>query len=94
MSALAEIVRKPGVTVIDVRTPVEFQMGHVQGALNIPLEEMAFRAKEVAALPAPRVLYCRSGNRSGIAVQMLSQAGIGDLHNGGGLYDMEYLLAN
>ena len=60
---------------------------------NIPLDEVPYRVNEIAALPSPRVLYCRSGNRSGIAVQMLRQAGLGDLHNGGGLYDMEIMLA-
>lgn len=69
-------------------------MGHVKGAINIPLDEVSQRVAEIAALPAPRVLYCRSGNRSGIAVQMLKQAGLTDLYNGGGLFDMEIMLAN
>jgi len=94
MSSLSEIVRTPGTAVIDVRTPGEFQMGHVRGAINIPLDEVPQRVAEIAALPAPRVLYCRSGNRSGIAVQMLKQAGLTDLYNGGGLFDMEIMLAN
>jgi phage shock protein E len=93
MASLAEIVRTPGASMIDVRTTFEFQMGHVPGAVNIPLDEVPYRVNEIAALPSPRVLYCRSGNRSGIAVQMLRQAGLGDLYNGGGLYDMEIMLA-
>ena len=40
-------------------------------------------------MPKPIIAYCRSGNKSGMAVSMLKQAGITDAVNGGGL---EYLL--
>ncbi len=79
-------------TLIDVRTPEEFQSGHVEGAINIPLDTIPYRIEEVAALPAPRVLYCRSGNRSGMAVQILRQAGVSDVHNGGSLEEVLYAL--
>ncbi len=81
------------ITLIDVRTPEEFQMSHAQGAINIPLDTIPYRVAEIAALPAPRVLYCRSGNRSGMAVQILRQAGVSDVHNGGSLEDVIYSLA-
>lgn len=82
------------VTLIDVRTPEEFRMGHAEGAINIPLDTIPYRMNEIAALPAPRILYCRSGNRSGMAVQILRQAGVTDVHNGGSLEDVLYQLAN
>ncbi len=81
------------VTLIDVRTPEEFATGHIEGAINIPLDTVPFRVGEIAALPAPRVLYCRSGNRSGMAVQMLRQAGITDVHNGGSLEEVLFQVA-
>ena len=65
--------RKP--IVLDVRTPEEFQAEHVEGALNIPVQELPQRLGELGA-PGPEVLvYCRSGNRSANAVTLLQRAG-------------------
>ncbi|MCS6929212.1 MAG: rhodanese-like domain-containing protein [Saprospiraceae bacterium] len=75
-------------TLIDVRTPEEYRLGHAEGAINIPLDTIPHRISEIAAMPAPRILYCRSGNRSGMAVQILRQAGVSDVHNGGSLEDV------
>ncbi len=82
------------VSLIDVRTPEEFRLGHAEGAINIPLDTLPYRLSEIAALPAPRILYCRSGNRSGMAVQILRQAGIEDVHNGGSLEEVLYAMAH
>jgi phage shock protein E len=71
---------------VDVRTPQEFAGGHIAGALNIPLEQLESRWKEL--LPArdkPVVLYCRSGRRSQLALDMLTPRGFSRLQNGGGL---------
>jgi phage shock protein E len=43
---------------------------------------------EFNKMPKPIIAYCRSGNRSGMAVSMLKHAGISDVINGGGLYDL------
>lgn len=85
---------RKGATLIDVRTPEEFRMGHAEGAINIPLDTIPYRVADVAALPAPRILYCRSGNRSGMAVQILRQAGVTDVHNGGSLEEVLYAMAH
>ncbi|MFY7651749.1 MAG: rhodanese-like domain-containing protein [Chitinophagaceae bacterium] len=69
-------------TIIDVRTPAEFNLGHVQGSTNIPLNEIPSRINEVKALPQPIVLCCASGMRSGQATQFLLQHGI-SCTNGG-----------
>lgn len=65
---------RDGATLIDVRTPEEFQAGHVAGARNIPVQVLEAR---VAEIPKERlvVLYCRSGARSANAAQMLSRRG-------------------
>jgi rhodanese-related sulfurtransferase len=61
--------------VLDVRTPEEYQAEHVEGALNIPVQELPQRLGELGA-PGPEVLvYCRSGNRSASAVTLLQRAG-------------------
>ena len=75
-------------TIVDVRTPAEFSAEHFPGSINIPLTEVAKRIKEFEKLPKPIVAYCRSGNRSGIAVTILRQSGIAEVVNGGGLSDM------
>ncbi|MGE4331246.1 rhodanese-like domain-containing protein, partial [Diaphorobacter sp.] len=56
--------------VVDVRSPAEFANGHVAGAINLPLSELAERVTSV--LPqrdAPLVLCCVSGARSDVAAQ-------------------------
>lgn len=75
-------------TLLDVRTPEEFNSDHIEGAINIPVDQLNNRIDEVKALPTPIVAYCRSGNRSGMAVSILKQQGITDVTNGGGIDDM------
>lgn len=75
-------------SVVDVRTPQEYTSGHYPGAVNIPLDEVAKRIDEFKEMNTPIVLYCRSGNRSGQALQILKNAGITEAINGGGLDDM------
>lgn len=74
--------------VIDVRTPAEFAEGHLDGALNIPLESGNF-PNEIAQLdPAGTYLvYCRSGNRSATAIGVMEAAGFTDLTDLGGYAD-------
>ena len=76
-------------TIVDVRTPEEFAEGHFPNAINIPLDQVAQRINEFKEMPKPIIAYCRSGNRSGIAVSILKQNGIADAINGGGLEDLK-----
>jgi phage shock protein E len=92
MNNLKEVVKKQGTVIVDVRNPWEFDMEHVPGAKNIPLEEITGKVEELKSLKSPLVLYCRSGNRSGMAVNILKQNGVADVYNGGGLGDMQFLL--
>lgn len=62
-----------GAPILDVRTPGEFAGGHVRGAMNIPVEQLAKRLTEVPE--GPVVVYCRSGMRSRRARAMLEGAG-------------------
>ncbi|MGH8251067.1 MAG: rhodanese-like domain-containing protein [Steroidobacteraceae bacterium] len=62
--------------VLDVRTPAEYQEGHLPGAINIPHTEIAARVAELAdAKSKDVVVYCRSGNRSRQALDTLGGAG-------------------
>lgn len=85
---MEELLENPATTVVDVREPSEFASGHFQGSMNIPLGIIPLRLEEFKAMNGPIVVYCRSGNRSGMAMNLLKQAGISDVYNGGGLTDM------
>ena len=63
-----------GSQLIDVRTGVEFEAGHIPGARHVPLADVQ---KESAGLDKdkPVVLYCRSGNRSGPAADAFAASG-------------------
>lgn len=80
-AATARKLVAAGVKVVDVRTPAEFQGGHVPGAVNIPFDEVERRAAELGPASTPLLLYCRSGRRSGIAVGTLKQKGFTRLYD-------------
>jgi phage shock protein E len=68
--------------IIDVRTSPEFQEGHLEGALNIPYDKIGETIQ--AAVPnrsSKVILYCRSGRRSGIALETLKTIGYEDVTN-------------
>jgi len=73
--ATAQRLQARGVTVLDVRTPQEFEAGHVPGALNIPVDQVAARSAELGTKDKPVLLYCRTGHRSGIAAAELVKQG-------------------
>jgi phage shock protein E len=75
-------------TIVDVRTPQEYAQGHYPGATNIPLNELPQRLDKIKEMKQPIVAYCRSGNRSGMAVSILKLNGFTDVYNGGGLDEL------
>lgn len=77
------------VSIVDVRTTEEYAVEHFRNAINIPLDQVAQRIEEFRKMRMPIIAYCRSGNRSGIAVSILKQNGITDAVNGGGLDDLK-----
>jgi phage shock protein E len=74
------------ITLVDVRTPAEFQGGHAEGAINLPLDRLAQAAtKQLPNREAHIVVYCQSGARSARARQILLAQGYQQVENGGGL---------
>ena len=68
--------------VLDVRTPKEFADGHVPGAINISHDQLEGRLSELDAdRDRDVVVYCRSGHRAGIALDMLEKAGFKRLYH-------------
>ncbi len=70
----------PAARLLDVRTPGEFEGAHIQGAYNVPLDQLSAHRNEIRKLTAPVVLVCQSGNRARQAEATLRQAGMENLH--------------
>ena len=77
---ISELLSK-GATIVDVRTSGEFAGGHVKGAINIPLDQIARKADKLRK-DRPVVTCCASGMRSGSAASILRNMGY-EAHNGG-----------
>ena len=73
----AAALKRPGTTIVDVRTPQEYAKGHLPGAVNVDVSAPDF-ATQVASLDpsAPYAVYCHSGNRSGVAVAAMADQGL------------------
>jgi phage shock protein E len=92
MKTIKEILQNPQATIIDVRSPMEYASGHVEGAINIPVDEIASEMEHIKTLNAPFIMYCRSGARSGMATHFMKEAGIEEVYNAGGLADIRILM--
>jgi rhodanese-related sulfurtransferase len=74
----------PDAVFLDVREPDEWQAGHVEGAVHIPLADLPARINELSP-DDNMVVICRSGARSGRAVAWLNQNGFDVLNVDGGM---------
>jgi rhodanese-related sulfurtransferase len=74
-----------GGTLVDVRSPQEYSSGHIPGALNIPVQQLADRMRELGETSRPVVVYCASGMRSASARSMLRRAGFQHVHDLGAM---------
>ena len=77
--------------VIDVRTPDEWSSGHLENAMNIEWQDILNVTNSVTK-DEKIYLYCRSGNRSGRATQILIDAGYSNVTNAGSLKQASDLL--
>ena len=64
-----------GARLVDVRTPGEHKQGHIEGSINIPVQDLGSRLSEVGDKAKPVVVYCASGARSASAAGALKRAG-------------------
>ena len=80
-----------GNIILDVRTPEEFESGHVKGAINLPLDQIENGDFGMLEDKAQIILvYCRSGNRSNQASQILADEGYTKIYDFGGITDWPY----
>jgi phage shock protein E len=78
-----------GSRLIDVRTASEYEQGHLQGAINIPHDQIAARLSEFSLSKEERVvLYCKSGGRSDFAMKLLHSMGYSNAVNAGGYEEL------
>ncbi|HTY88604.1 MAG TPA: rhodanese-like domain-containing protein [Candidatus Acidoferrum sp.] len=85
-AADARALLKKGARVIDVRSPGEFNSGHLPMAVNIPLDEVETGVpRQVNDKSQPLLLHCQSGMRSGMACRKLKKAGYPNVYNLGSL---------
>lgn len=72
-----------GYTLVDVRTPAEYTLGHIEGAVNIPVDDLRSRLGELDKTK-PLYIYCQSGQRSYLAGRILAGNGFDVSHLAGG----------
>ena len=77
-----------GGKIIDVRTYGEFSSGHVNGSVNIPLQNLQNEVQDLDT-DQPYILVCASGNRSGSAKRMMENMGFTNIYNGGGWMQLQ-----
>ena len=77
-----EILLKEGYQLIDVRTPVEFMEGHIDGAKNINIKSIEFLDKINSLSKEDTLLiYCRSGRRSAKASNLMDSLGFKKIYD-------------
>lgn len=85
---------KSGALVIDVRTPAEFNSGHLPGAINLPLDGIeASLPRRVQDKRQVLLLHCQSGMRSGAAVKKLQGLGFVNAYNLGSYVRAEQIVS-
>ena len=90
---LEEILKSGNYSLFDVREPMELMMdGEIEGAKNIPLGKVEEQKDEILSSEKPVVVFCRSGNRSGKALEYLQSEGLENGFNGGGYADLNAYL--
>jgi rhodanese-related sulfurtransferase len=79
-----------GAVIVDVRSPIEFTQGHIQKAVNIPLDNLLSGIEKVGGKDTCIITCCASGGRSMLAKNMLENAGFTAIYNGGRWEKLNY----
>lgn len=83
---LKESASIPGAVLLDVRTPEEYQEGHIPGSINLPLQMIGKAEEHIGNNKnLPIFVYCHSGARSRQAVDILRKMGYANVKNIGGI---------
>lgn len=80
-----------GLILLDVRTKEEYEAGHIEGSILIPVDIIEAEAEGILQdKEKPILVYCRSGNRSVVAANILVKLGYENVYNLGGINDWPY----
>lgn len=74
---------RDGAVIIDLRTAYEFDQGHIPRSLNIPIDRLKANIDRIRSLNKPVILCCATGNHCWEAADILRNAGISRVINGG-----------
>lgn len=87
VQGFAELITKPAVVILDVRTAEEYAEGHITGAVLIDQKQSDFMEKAQKTLPKDKTIaiYCRSGRRSADAAGRLAEVGYKCVNLKGGI---------
>ena len=88
---LFKLINNKKTTIVDVRTLQEFSENRVESSINIPLNVMPEKIKELKEMQ-PIVMCCAAGIRSGQAVEFLKSNGFVEVYNGGSWNDVLNML--
>jgi phage shock protein E len=80
-------LQQSGAIILDVRTPAEYQSGHIPGSVNVSVNQVSFVVDDLKKQNKPVITCCRSGARSAAATGILKNAGI-EAYNGGAWNDL------
>jgi len=93
--AYEELLNDNSINLIDVREPSEFATGYIFGAQLIPLNTIESSIENIISEKDTKIfVYCRSGNRSAQAAQILADLGYTNVFDIGGIIDWEYGIVN
>jgi len=93
--AYEQLLVDNSIQLIDVREPSEFATGYIFGAQLIPLNTIESTIENIISEKDTKIfVYCRSGNRSAQAAQILADLGYTNVYDIGGIIDWEYGIVN
>jgi len=77
----ARVLVRDGARLIDVRSVEEYIDGHIDGAQNVPINDLSDHIDDLGSRSIPTILYCRSGYRSSKAAKVMRKAGFKQVYN-------------
>lgn len=86
-----EIIDNEEVIILDVRTQAEYESGHIENSILLPVTDISSKAEEMLPDKDAKILiYCRSGNRSATAASQLIRMGYANVYDFGGIISWPY----
>jgi rhodanese-related sulfurtransferase len=83
--AVERLHAEEGAVLLDVREPGEYVMGHIPGAVNLPLSRIQYVEEKAPNMAKPVFVYCMSGMRSRRAARFLRSMGFREVKNAGAI---------